>query len=278
MKSPLFILLLLVIMAGCSTTQKHASLPIETRVLQQQQWLTSLRSGQAIDQVLAPVLAYQKYSFETKSDTQLYQYVEGKYPGTNMLFGLYFVDTSLMALILDQQVVDFALCRSYGNKGGLHWLDAKGIETSGFWLVQQNRLASEFNIEIVHPNRNIDHSMSGSDMLEAGTYLPIIAVALPFYLIDRVAGGMQLDAKKAKEQIHLQDAVQKIKLGMTKDQLLRTLGSPNQKRSAADTTIWIYRSLAMSFGVHEGLIVWKESLFTGIPSNSSTNSIGADCY
>ena len=255
---------------GCQTTEMLAPAETEAVVDRQEQWLNALQPNQAPAQVLKPVISYQQYSFELLANNIIYQYVQGQYPATNLLFGVYFEDGKLISLVLDQDVTDFDRCRPTDRHGKQYWLLSQDMEAVSAWFRLRDQLGSDLNRRDRHPAASHDNSMSAADMFEAATYLPIIAIALPIYAADQIAGGLQSESKMAEEAKYYVETASRIELKTTEDELLRLMGVPDYKYQAAQVEVWSYNLPAMAFGLVDKVIMWKEALSTGIAQNTSS--------
>jgi len=272
-----WIILPLLFLLGCQTTNTLSPTEVEAFVDSQEQWLNTLQPKQTPMQVLKPVLSYQQDSFELLENNTIYQYVQGHYPVTNLLFGHYFEDGELVSLVLDQDVTDFDRCRPTDRHGKQHWLSSQDMGAVSNWFRQRNQLGGDFNRRARHPAASDDNSMSTADMFEAATYLPIIVIALPFYAADQIAGGMQSDSKMSKEAKYYVETASRIELKTSEDELLRLMGVPDNKHQAGHVEVWSYNLPAIAFGLVDKVILWKESLSTGIAQNTSSRLGMIDC-
>jgi hypothetical protein len=253
----------------------------------QQKWLSGLQEGMSPEEALRPVLLYQHYFFQYKANGKLFQYMQGQYPITGMLFGLFFEDGQLTSLLLDQAVTDFSTCRINLNKQQRVTWHLSGFQTTAAWIRLQSRLGDEFNdVSSAYLQNANDSGTTGAfeDVVIGLTYIPVIAVALPVYLFaspflseDKIAEGpdqYHLQSYGRPEQ--LREVANQIELGVATDiELIRLLGAPYYKGD----TIWLYKSPKIHFGIVGGTVSWSESwswsylnMYSpkGVPLNSVT--------
>ena len=111
------------------------------------------------------------------------------------------------------------------------------------------------------------------------TYLPVIAVALPFApilnLADLLRGGPQ---KREK----LLQAAPTIQLGYSEEQLIALMGPYDRRDAVGSATAFTYLAPSYSYGVVDDQVVWWEhasrfQISTTQPRNSSTVSRAATC-
>jgi hypothetical protein len=237
----------------------------------------SLKQDQSVMEVLNSVMHYQQFSFEVEDNDTIYHYVQGQHPVTGVLFGVYFEDDKLVSLILDQQVTDLARCRSVINTEGINWL-SEGMGPFANWIKDRNQLDTNYDRRANHLVISEPDPMTPAEAAEILTYLPIIAIFLPLYGIDQIAGGFQNNSKMTKEKRYYLETVGKIKLGTSEDMLLQLMGSPDRQALSGRAKVWTYNQAAVSFGLVDGIIKWKESSSSGTARNSSTLNNSLDCY
>lgn len=264
---------------GCAGSRPATRDQTDQAVNIQAQWLTSLQVGQSPATVLEPILPYQKHSFELHEGGTLYQYVEGRFPRTNLLFGVYFENQQLVSLLLNQQVTDFARCwvSARYDSAEKSWSLERQISPFVSWLRGQNELNGDYDPQASYPWPEGHDSMSAAEMAEAATYLPMIAVFLPIYVVDRIAGGAQRDKKAAGDKLHYQRVAAGLALGESSDNLLTSMGSPDRKQNEGSLDVWTYQRSGILFGIVDKAIAWKETVFTGIPQNAVTSLDQLNC-
>jgi hypothetical protein len=263
------------VIAACASNPGPTAEEIAHSTHMQAEWFGSLAPAQALQTVVSAVAHYQQASFEVLEDGVLHQYLQGQIPDTNVLFGVYFKDGELDSLILDQRVGDFAWCRKRAWPKG-YWLE-QGFSAFGSWLAEHNQLNGSFDTGMRHPRISTD-PMNASDVAEAATYLPVIAIALPLYGVERLAGGITRDKKKRAINQKLKEAALQMVLGqVTRDELLQLMGSADRREILSDTEIWRYRDLGIWFGIVDGVVMWKESGPFYPPRNSSFTFDRVDC-
>ena len=104
---------------------KESKLPV------QQEMFDSLYEGQEITESVKPIKNYATRFFQVLENGTKYDYIEFVYPETNIRFGLYFEGGHLKAQILEQDAVDFYICRTMGPKG--HWQE-NGVKPYSEWI------------------------------------------------------------------------------------------------------------------------------------------------
>lgn len=266
---PLVVLLLV----GCAAGQ-----PAETDVLAleelrdaQQAWISGLARGQRMQEISAPVAPNSRYVLEIFRDGVTYQYVKGMYPGTKMLYGLFFVSGRLEALLADQDVTDFFRCEhEYRHRGG-NWLKT-GMDPATDWVAQRNRLGKEFDARVAHaPGAGSEASKS----VEAAAHLPLAIIAAPLYGAYWLSGAADKDRQSAQERLEIVTGLQPG--SATGDDLNRLMGSPERRVDWETGAIWIYDRSSFFFGITNNTVVWKESGRVETPRNPATTLGPADC-
>jgi len=226
------------------------------------------------EDALRQVLSYQQYFFQYKENGKLFQYMEGQYPITGMVFGLFFEDGRLTSLLLDQAVFDFFICR---YRRGNFW-PLEEFQTTASWIKLQSRLGDEYDDVTTAYQQNANDSgvVSAGDAVEIITHLPLAAIALPFIFVmpflpeDEIAEGPDeqlLHSYGRPEQ--LREVASQIELGVTTDiELKQLLGAPDP--NFGGDRVWGYRSLKIQFGIVDGTVMWSESRSSSrIPRNSA---------
>jgi hypothetical protein len=248
------------LLIGCATSNP-APVPVTQQMLfEQEQMFNSLYFGQPISETMDLMAEYSANFFEVRQNDTIHHYIDAKYPGTNVLFGVYFEAGKLAALILEQDVVEFFLCRS-----------SHGIAPYADWVKARNRLDGDFDKKAHHPETVVDEGFHPADVLIAMTYLPVLAIALPvapyLYLADLVAGGPQ----KRKNLLQTAPTIQ---LGYSEEQLISLMGPYDRRDEVGPATAYTYSLPSYSYGLVDGQVVWRQSasMFqsSAAPRNSST--------
>jgi hypothetical protein len=246
----------------------------------QQEWLLSLQEGQSPEVVIRPVLAYQQYFFRYKENEKLFEYVQGQYPITRMLFGLFFEDGRLTSLLLDQAVTDFGTCRFNQLKQKDTWpLD--GFQTTASWIRLQSRIGDDYedaSAEAYPQNAKDSGGISANEAIEIATHLPLAVVALPLYGVYKMAGGpYEQPLQSGDPKLPNERAIQ-IELGeTTDDELMQLLGAPDGKGGTKQLETWAYVSPDILFGIVAGTVTSSESLYWYVPRNSETVTSESSC-
>jgi len=274
MKRNCWVILTVLMLTACATTKSPSPAEIELIRDQQEIMFSSLKSGQSLTEVMDVVLQYQQFSFEVLENDTVYQYVQAQYPVTEVLFAVFFEDEKLVSLILDQDVTDAARCQTNSGTGSSYWLFS-GIRTFADWIKERNQLGRDYDPRTIHLWER--DPVDVGDVVEAVSYLPMIAIFLPLYGFSEIAGGMQNRSKLKKEQRYYLETVGKIRLGTSEDDLLQLLGSADRMVQLEGTQIWTYNLPAISFGIVDGAVKWKKSSSVGLPRNSSTIYGTPDC-
>ena len=280
---PITLALLLTIppLIGCATSNLEPAPAVTQQMLfEQEQMFDSVYVGQPISETMDLMAEYRANFFEAIENGTVYQYMDAKYPGTDVLFGVYFEDGKLVALILEQDVVDFFSCRSYVVVKGAreHWL-SDGIAPYADWVKAHNRLDDDFDERAHHPETVVDGGPDPLYVLEAMTYLPLVAIVLPvapyLYLADLVAGGPQ----KRKNLLQTAPTIQ---LGYSEEQLISLMGPYDRRDQVGSATVFTYFGPSYSYGLVDGQVVWRESasrfqINSTTPGNSSTVNRVSNC-
>lgn len=224
----------------------------------QQQWLTSLKEGMSLEDALSKVFPYQIYFFQRKEKGHLFQYSEGVYPKTGMLFGLLFEDHKVTSLLLDQAVFDLFKCRldipEYQLVDTWH---TKDFEKTILWIREQNRLGDEYDDvskEYIIP----DDSAGSGKVTEAiitgvffAPFVPVALMAQPFVPENKSDYYIQRQ--------HLHELYNRIELGVTTGaDLIKLLGEPNYKDEKTGNWRWDGYGF-IKIGFVEGTVYWTES-------------------
>ena len=239
----------------------------------QQEWLLSLQEGQSPEVVLRPVLAYQQYFFRYKEDGKLFEYVQGQYPITRTLFGLFFEDGQLTSLLLDQAVTDFGTCRFNHLKQNDTW-PLNGFQATASWIRLQSRIGDDYEdagAEAYPQNAQDSGGISASEAVEIAAHLPLAVVALPFYGIYKMAGGSDEQPSQSGDPKLPNERAIQIELGeTTDDELMQLQGAPDGKGGTKQLETWAYVSPNTLFGIVDGTVTSSESLYWHVPRNSET--------
>jgi hypothetical protein len=288
---------------GCSSVKQvsEPDKPSETAPTQsleavldaQEHWLLGFKAGQSLQDITVPTSVSDPkipsaetrsgsyYSLEVTDSGRLYQYIQGAYPRTHVLYGLYFDDGELTALLLDQDVVDFYVCEEYFRHGGYR---VKGpslytIEAVNDWVRERNRLGTNFNARMVHQNTRPSEGkkeMDSSETIEAIAHIPLAVVAAPFVGISLLPPFRQLAEKQEKEQERKRrewaEKARQIHPGsVTEGDLLKMMGPPASKFAWPGGSGWVYGwphdPYSLSFGIKDGIVMWKVNQSKEGPGN-----------
>jgi hypothetical protein len=252
----------------------------------QQKWLSGLHEGMPPEDALRQVVSYMQYSLQYQENGRFFLYMQGQYPKTGLMFGLFFEDGKLTRLLLDQAVYDFYWCRyNYARVRGhlfQYWLPG-GFKKTASWIEQEDRLGDEYDDVSTGYRQAVNNNGAGTEAIEVATHLPLAAFALPLYLValpflpeNEIVGEPGETAKSRNKR--LIEAAGKIKLGVTTDiELMQLLGIPDNKGD----TRWTYRNhILMEFGIIDGIVSWIESWTKATPlkmSNTVTHNNKVRC-
>lgn len=266
-------MVIMLLLAGCaSVNQAQVTTETSDNVLDaQEKWLLGLKRGQPIQDVSHPSAPNSRYTLETFHNGQLYQYLKGMYPGTKVLYGLYFEDGRLTALLLDQDVTDFFRCEyAYRRKSG-QWLRS-GMLPASNWVKSRDLLGRDFDARVAH----IDNErMDTAEVIEAATYFPMAAIAAPVYGAYLLAGGRERDERHERQ---LEEALGELHPGTaTEDDLQHLMGPPEHQSPWERGNIWYYKQYTIQFGTSDGIVMWKELGRIETPRNASTKFSNAEC-
>lgn len=273
-KSAVFLTILFIVLnfAACAANRGALSQEeIDAYYDRQEKWLTSLGEGMTPAEALDQVSSYKHYVFRFHDGERSFQYVRGKYPGTDTLYGLFFQDNRLTSILVDQPVMDLDLCRSSHMREEDAW-PLSGFEGTVAWIRSRNRLGDDYADlrQVQRTTETNGDGPSGGDIVEIATHLPLAVLAAPVYGIYKVAGGSE--EKEAAEQEN------GIAPGRTTGaQLLEMHGNPMYRRKHDKYEVLRYRVPDASFGVAEGLVRWSEYNWWGTPSNDRTSPSGTAC-
>jgi hypothetical protein len=264
---------IVLLLAGCASVNNTQS-PAQTRenILDaQEKWLHGLELGQPIQDVALPSAPNSRYTLEIFHHGKLYQYFKGMYPGTRVLYGLYFEAGQLTALLLDQDVTDFFQCEyAYRRKSG-QWLRSGMLPTSD-WVKTRDLLGRDFDARVAHID---NEKMDTAEVIEAATYLPMAAIAAPIYGAYLLAGGRERDERDKRQ---LKETLGVLHPGTaTEEDLQRLMGPPEHRSPWEHGNIWYYKQYTIQFGTSDGIVMWKESGRIETPRNTSTKFGNAEC-
>lgn len=243
----------------------------------QQKWLASLKEGMSLEDALKQVLPYQNYFFQRKENAHLFQYSEGIYPETRMLFGLFFEDGKLTSLLLDQAVNDLSNCRRDLPKYNFTDLwHTKDFEKTISWIREQNRLGGKY--DDVSTEYRPDNSDGSGNVTEGiitalffAPFAPAVLMAMPFIPEDK--------SDYYKNPEHLHELSRQIELGVaTGKDLIRVLGRPSYKSETKGTWVW-HGSGSIIVSFVGGTVHWTESIpqHWSNPINNKTTPKANNC-
>jgi hypothetical protein len=237
----------------------------------QENWIQGLARGQQIQEISISVAPNSQYSLEIFWDGVTYRYIKGMYPGTKMLYGLYFVSGRLEALLVDQDVTDFFRCEhAYRHESG-NWLET-GIGPIKEWVTKRNRLDHEFDARVAHAASS---DSDAAKSVEAAAHLPLAMIAAPLYGAYWLSGGSGRDRERARERL---EVVANLQSGSaTFDDLMRLMGAPERRVDWETGSVWVYDRSSFLFGTSNDVLVWKEWGRVETPRNPSTTLEPADC-
>jgi hypothetical protein len=265
--------LFLLLLVGCASVepQPDQQEDLEAILDAQETWLLSLQPEQSIQDISLPLIPSSQYYLETYDSGTQYQYIKGMYPGTKILYGLFFKSGRLQALLLDQAVTDFFQCEfSYRHDSGRWTKD--GARATNDWIAKHSVLEKQFPTRVSH---SLKGGTSSGGTVEAATHFPIAALAAPFYGIYWLSGGSTLDEKERRE---LASAVDSLEPGSaTDEELLGVLGPPETKSAWEGGHIWKYNRGSIFFGESSGRVLWKETGRVETPMNPITDPRVSDC-
>jgi len=252
----LMLLLVCMPVIGCATNASQSVPVTDATLAAQEKMFEALQEGQALDETLTLIANFTTVFVEAVDDDIVHHYIAARYPETNVRMGVYFQSRRLVALILEQDVVDLHSCRAGGQSG--HWL-ANGVAPYAEWIEARNMLRKSFDKRMQHYGVGGSDTAGVTDYIEAATYAPIIAIALGAYAADRLMGGHQRDAKRKREREYFERVAPTVQLGVTEDKLLSLMGSYDQKNDVGTMTVITYSQPSYSYGFENDKLVWKES-------------------
>jgi hypothetical protein len=233
----------------------------------QQKWLSDLHEGMSPEETLRQVSSYLEYFFQYKENGKLFQYIQGRYPATCMMFGLFFEDGKLTSLLLDRAVWDFDWYRyNYARVRGhlfQYWLP-NGFQEGVSLIRQHNRLGDEYDNVSTECRQHVADKGGAAKASEAiitglffAPFLPYALVAMPLMQEDEITEEPDKIAKSRNKQRLVK--ANKIELGVTTTiELEQLLGTPDYKGD----TMWTYRFPSIRAGIGDGVVIWSESQST----------------
>ena len=259
-------------------------------LIQEEAWYKDLKGGQSLADVTFPALVPEQsrtlpssqmpeqYLLENAQDQSLHQYIQGRYPVTQHLYGLYFIDNKLMGLLLDRDAFNFRVCEEFYRHGGYPPAYTKSklppyrIEPVIGWVEKHSKLGGPIDLR---PLYTPSHSLDGEPLqnesvsvnaAEVVTHIPIAAIALPFYgasKIPVVRGLIDRQEKKRKRRLHQWfDLASDVHPGaLTEGGLLKLMGPPVSKFRWPGGSGWRYNwpgdDIQLHFGIKDGRVNWK---------------------
>jgi hypothetical protein len=229
----------------------------------QKKWLLGLEEGLSPEDTLKQVFSYLQYSFQIKKNGKFYQYFEGKYPVTEVEFGLLFENERLTNLLLGKAVWDFSWYRyDYSRVWGhlfQYWLP-NGLQEGLSLIRQNNRLGDNYDDVIsAYPKQAVKVSGGASDASEAiitgivfAPFVPIALAAMPFVPEEEITEEHERITKTHEDK--LRKLANELELGVTTTtELKQLLGAPEYRGGS----MWNYPHL--KFGIANGIVIWSES-------------------
>lgn len=233
----------------------------------QKKWLSGLQDGLSPEDALKQVFPYLQYFFQYKKSGKVFQYFQGQYPTTCMMFGLLFEDGRLTSLLLDKAVWDFDWYRyNYSRVRGhlfQYWLP-NGFQEGVTMIRQHSQLGGEYDDVNTTCRQAVKDSGGAAKTSEAiitslffAPFLPYALVAMPFMQEEEIDKEPDKVAKSRDKQRLVK--ANKIELGITTiAKLEQLLGAPDYKGD----TMWTYRFPSIRAGIGDGIVIWSESQST----------------
>jgi hypothetical protein len=264
---------IIALVAGCGTagTAQGPESTLEDLRDAQETWLRGLQRGQSIHDIPLPAAPNSQYSLEIFADGGIYQYVKGMYPGTRMLYGLYFESGRLTGLLIDQDVTDFFQCEhAYRHSSGT-WLE-RGIRPVTEWIRQRDLLDDDFDPRVAHADP-AERDETGA--VEAIAHAPLAAIAAPIYGAYWLSGGAARDRERARQRA---ESVRSLRPGMaTEKDVEGMLGLPEDRRPWETGSLWSYDRYTIVLATAGGVVTWKETGRIETPRNPATTVGHAQC-
>jgi hypothetical protein len=264
---------MIALLAGCGTagTEQGTGPTLEEIRDAQETWLRGLQRGQPIDDIAFPAAPNSRYALEVFAGGRIYRYVKGMYPGTRMLYGLYFESDRLTGLLIDQDVADFFQCEHAYRRDSGSWLE-RGIGPVSEWVRDHDRLDDEFDARVAHGE---DDGRDSAGAVEAIAHAPLAAIAAPIYGAYWLSGGTARDRGRAKQRA---ESLESLRPGVaTQQDVDAMLGSPENRFGWETGSLWVYDRYTILFGIADGVVAWKETGRIETPRNPSTTLGRAEC-
>ncbi len=264
---------MMVLVAGCGTAGKAQGPEptLEDFRDAQETWLHGLKRGQSIDDIPLPAAPNSRYALEFFADGRLCRYVKGMYPGTRMLYGLYFESERLTGLLIDQDVTDFFQCEHAYRRSSGSWLE-RGVGPVSEWVRDHDRLDDEFDARVAHGD---EAGRDSAGAVEAIAHAPLAAIAAPIYGAYWLSGGTARDRERARQRA---ESVRSLRPGLaTGEDVESVLGTPENRLAWETGSLWIYDRYSNLFGIADGVVAWKETGRIETPRNPSTTFGQAEC-
>lgn len=230
-------------------------------------WLKSLRHGMSVEQALEQAPPDRHYVFQYRQEETSFHYVQGRYPVTETLYALFFVDGRLASLLLNQSVTEADSYHFHLYQRRDSW-PLTGFENTVEWIKLRDRIGGDFK-DLCGPGPAADSSSEtpAADAIEAAAHLPIAVAVAPVALPFLFFGS---DDDKWRDE-----PLAQVKLGLTTEaELLDLLGKPMMKRELDWGERWNYRVPDASFGLVGGVVMWGESNWWGTPVDRSAKTAG----
>ncbi|WP_445772648.1 hypothetical protein [Shewanella sp.] len=251
------VMMITVLLTGCSTQQPIEHIPAEQYVSAQEHILKKLFLGKSKQDVLKLITYPRINAFDVIENQSTYSYIEAINVDTNVNIGLYFKDDTLQSVMLDDDVRDLFSCRTLFKTKRKHWLSA-GITPYHDWIKSKDQLSKGLNFRVNHPKATTDKTPANTVIANTLTlivYSPALLVAAPFMIHDEMTGKNENEQKTITNRYELASTIQ---LGDTETQILAVLGQPEQTHSVIDTNVLTYNRPSYSYGIKDGVVVWIE--------------------
>ncbi|GGQ06381.1 hypothetical protein [Shewanella litoralis] len=251
------VMIITVLLTGCSAQQSIEHIPAEQFVSAQERILKQLYLGKSKQDVLKLITYPRIHTFDVIEGASIYSYIEAINVDTNVNIGLYFKDDTLQSVMLDDDVSDLLSCRTLFKTNGKHWLSA-GITPYHDWIKSKDQLITGLNFRINHPKKTTEKTPAHTAIANTLTlimYSPALLVAAPFMIHDEVTGKTEDEQKTITTRYELASTIQ---LGETEEHILGQLGQPEQTHYVIDANVLTYNGPSYSYGIKDGIVVWIE--------------------